>query len=162
MKTIYVLLFASVLFCSIGCSPRNTIDGFPKIYPCEIKLIQDGKPLSDCRIVLHSKDPAIVRWPIGGKTDDSGNATITTYGKFSGAPSGSYTVTLSREEIVYDGPPRVIGDETIPGPGKVFSTINTNILDPGKSPLRIEVEERKNHFELDAGKKVYVQIDVFE
>ena len=92
----------------LGCNREKLPEGMPKLYPCTITIIQDGKPLSEASITLHPEDSTLLRWIPGGVTDRNGVCTVRTLGRYPGSMSGSFKVTVEKieaEESSFPGDP---------------------------------------------------------
>lgn len=146
LLTIFLVVFA------MGCNGEKRPDGFPDIYPCEVRLTQENKPFANATIILKSDRPELDRWSIAGITNEEGIARLTTNGKFSGVPEGDFIVTINKEEIEY-GPEKKIDGEMVKTNPKKFRCVEKIYTDPTTSPLKIKIEKKKNKFDLDAGKK---------
>ena len=96
----FIVIFF-ILFCTVftGCGQSPYPQGFPKIYPCEITVTQEGTPLEGATVTALTEDDNLAKWPVGGTTDASGKANLTTMGKFKGVPAGTYTILISKTEV---------------------------------------------------------------
>lgn len=159
MNKLLVISFSFLIFC--GCFGEKRPEGFPDIYPCEIKITQEGQPLSDATIVLFNGQPDLDRWAVSGITDQSGLAQMKTNGKYPGAPLGNFTVCVSREELS-EGEEKIIGGEKIKTDQKKFLLVEKKYSDSASSPLKISIEKKKNHFDLDAGKKIRLSVPIIQ
>ncbi|MDR1382465.1 MAG: hypothetical protein LBJ67_01260 [Planctomycetaceae bacterium] len=147
MKTLFWIFCAGVSFTLIsicGCGQSPGLPGdFPKIYPCEISVIQEGKPLEDAMVSLN---------PIGNTdkyaggcsatTDAHGKAFLMTYGQ-NGIPAGKYKILISK--LKDEGGKEVedpFGIKSIQG-GKVYSYIEAKYSDKNLTPYEIEIKDKK-------------------
>ena len=94
IASVFALLTASVF--AVGCAEPQKPDGIPELYPCVVKLTQEGEPLADASILCLSDDPKLIRWAVTGRADANGVAKIFTMGKFEGAPLGDFAVVVSK------------------------------------------------------------------
>ncbi|MDR1960085.1 MAG: hypothetical protein LBQ54_13750 [Planctomycetaceae bacterium] len=145
---------------SVSCGKRpNLPEDFPEIYPCEITVIQDKKPLSGALVSLI---PQGVASPYAkgctGKTDESGKASLQTYGQ-KGVPAGKYKVVISKTRD--EG-----GTETTDSFGtttqtgqKVYSYVEKKYTQEHTSPYEIDVVEVKmgnvNSISCDVGATIH-------
>lgn len=155
------ILICLALLCFTGCFGEKRPADFPDIYPCEIKLVQENQPLTGASIVLSSGQQDLDRWAVSGITDENGLAQIRTNGKYVGAPAGKFTVCVSKDEIT-EGEEKIIGGEKVKVNQKKFLLVEKIYSDPAASPLKIEIEKKKNHFDLEAGKKIRLSIPMIQ
>lgn len=160
MKNIlYPLLGVVVFSLLIGCSGEKRPEGMPKLYPCSITVLQEGKPLENASIDLIMKNGSF-KWPVSGTTDSSGVAELRTHGLYPGAPSGTFTVTIEKREPESD--PRPILDPVMgsnPKPIKIFSFVDQKYTDPKTTPLEITIEQKSLKKEFDLGKPIRKHVD---
>lgn len=85
-----------------------------------------------------------------GKTDASGNFTLTTFVAGDGAVPGKYTVTVQKKEIVttsevdIEDPNYVPPDENAPAPAPPKDLLPVQYSQPLKSPLKVEIIDGEN------------------
>jgi hypothetical protein len=91
-----------------GCgSKRVPPEGMPTLYRCSVQITQNGQPLTDAVVTLHSTSEHFP-WTINGRTDEKGQAEIFTHGYFKGAPKGNFKVTVDKLETVIPPLPEVM------------------------------------------------------
>ncbi len=95
----YIVPFVVVLTTLFlaGCRRVERPADMPKLYPCEVAVLSEGKPLAGAKVSFHKKDPDF-KWGIGGFTDESGKAVMVTHGQYHGVPEGEYLVAISKQE----------------------------------------------------------------
>lgn len=150
----FLALFLSVFVISSGCTKSNLPKDFPKLYPCEITVIQDGEPLPECNVALLPSDGSNAKYGSSALTNDDGTALINTYGH-AGVPSGSYIVTMEKTAI--EDAKQVTnseGDQVEVG-GQVYSYVAEIHTNPETSPHRIEIGKSQVSARFDIGKKVH-------
>lgn len=158
-KYLYPLFGVIVFSFLIGCSGEKRPEGLPKLYPCTITVLQEGKPLENASIDLIMKN-GFCKWPIAGTTDSAGVAELRTYGLYKGVPSGTFSVSIekrepeSKLEQQFD-PSR----KTAPKPIKVFSYVDQKYTNVKTTPLEITVEEKAAKKEFDLGKPIKKHVD---
>jgi len=89
-------LFAFVV-CT-GCGGPSLPPDLPKLHPTVITVVQEGKPLADAFVAMVNVDQS-VKWSCAARTDASGRATMMTEGMYAGAPEGTYSVTIIKQEV---------------------------------------------------------------
>ena len=154
-----VFLLVLFVMAGISCSKVKKPEGMPELFPCEIKLTQEGEPLTDASILCMSDDPKLIRWAVTGKTGANGIAKIFTMGKFEGAPAGTFAVVISKEETVGDKGATDIGETAASSPRTVFSYVSLEQTTKERTPHKMTIEGKGGtaSFEFDCGKKVRVQ-----
>ena len=137
-KTMILLLTVLLAVSITACKP-NRPKGCPKLYPCTLKVIQEGEPLEDAMVTLIPEKAELSRWPMSGRTDANGEVVLMTQ-TFPGAPLGSYKVTVSKEEDMQQLPPVII------------QHVDEEFIDKETTPLKIEVvKEMLEPITLDVG-----------
>lgn len=154
-----ITIVASCLLLVAGCSQRVP-DGFPKIYPVALHVMQEGKPLERASILLRSADQSS-EWAIGGVTDDSGNTTLWTHGKYRGAPAGKFKVVVSKvvnegEQEYLDALDRQDTATARKIDVKSFSLVEDQYDSEETTPLEIEITPKTRTLEIDAGLPVRI------
>lgn len=151
-KRLFLSIFFLVPFFFAGCE-KNLPEGMPRIYPCSITVKQEGSPLQGALVIAISDDPQTSQWPVQGTTDASGTAQLFTRGNYQGAPEGDFVLLISKEESEYVNKTVPTDPEASRGPVRFINYVDPDLSDKAKSPFKIRVEKKKNHFDLDAGKK---------
>ena len=151
----YLCCFIAVAVVAvIGCAKTDKPEGLPDLFPCEITITQDGKPLAGANVVFFGDQ----KWAVGGGTAENGVAKIYTHGKFEGAPSGKYKVTVTKT-ITEGGPTEA--DLNNPsysgGYGKQYDVIDKKFRSAETTTLEIDVAPGKNTKTLDVEKAVKVE-----
>ncbi len=158
IASVFVLLTAS--FFAVGCAQPQKPDGMPELYPCVVKLTQEGEPLADASILCLSDDPKLIRWAVTGRADANGVAKIFTMGKFEGAPVGEFAVVVSKNANSSADAASVSDDLGASGTTAnepVVSLVALEFTEKATTPLRMTVEAKSNEFEFDCGAKVEIE-----
>ncbi|MDR1289863.1 MAG: carboxypeptidase-like regulatory domain-containing protein [Planctomycetaceae bacterium] len=144
-KQISCLIF---LVLVVGCSREQRPEGIPTLYPCNITITQDGKPLSGAMVTLYTESSEDRRWSPGGTTDSQGVIQIKVLGKYSGAPAGTYKVTVEKQEI-----------ENVDSNSYYhISLVETQYTKPKDTTLKIEVTPQGVTQTFDVGKPIQKRI----
>jgi len=152
-----VVLSLVVLF---GCGGKKKPDGLPALYPCEIKVLQEGAPLAGATVSLVSVDGSI-KWVVGGGTDDSGLAKIYTHGDFSGAPVGQYKVIITKTIIENAPSQEQLNNPNFAGPmGTDYDCVDLQYKSQKSTPLSMEITSGKNSKEFDVGKAIHEKVTI--
>ena len=144
-----LLLFSLLLPCGCGDSARPK--DLPSLYSCTVLVIQDGKPLEEARVELHSEGEQ--KYVPTAYTDASGIAVMQTHG-FSGAPAGKYKITVSKnieDDVVYQ-----IGEEgeQVVASYNVYKTVDDQHSSASTTPHEVEVGRKTSRMEVNVGDAV--------
>ncbi len=157
-----MLLTAAVLF--VGCKGEPRPDGMPNLVPCTVVITQNNAPLEGASIELYSKGESCP-WPITGKTDAEGKANLVTYGKFQGAPKGTFTVVVEKTAIENEEEYKKAYDEngrpTTNKKFNVLSFVDKKYKTKESSSLEIKIEG-KTEQTFDVGAPVKIVVDVLD
>ncbi|EMI17963.1 hypothetical protein RMSM_05108 [Rhodopirellula maiorica SM1] len=170
MKKLNLYLFQSVMMTTVllinGCGESRP-DGMPELYPATVTITQAGNPLSDATVTLYPNDSALRRWTVGGRTDATGTATLTTHTKYDGAPAGSFKVMVNKTETEGDPIPKHPGANATQdqlaaydramktGSFMVYQVVAEEFRTAGNTPLSIEITaDGENAFIEDIGEAV--------
>lgn len=152
-STCRLLAFFSVflIFALPGCSKSDKPEGFPDLYPCEIKIVQDGAPLEGANVTLVGG----ATWAVGGGTNAGGVAKIHTHGKFDGAPVGKYKVLVTKNVTEGAPTPEQLNDPSYSGDGgSTYNTVDKKFGTQTTTPLEIEITPGSNSETFDVEKAV--------
>ncbi|MDO5553821.1 MAG: hypothetical protein Q4G68_08665 [Planctomycetia bacterium] len=155
--TRFSILFLAMIIL-FGCKGEKRPEGFPKLYPCSIRVTQDNEPLANANLILYADTDEYDRWSVGGTTNEQGVATIVTNGKFTGAPQGSFTVVITKESQEK----RDVAPSGSPEPefvfGKACRLVAKDYGAKETSPARVTVKGRTTA-QIDVGPAVHEVID---
>ena len=91
----FVFAAILVLVATSACNQKKKPADMPQLFPCEITVVQDGKPLEGATVNL-TADGTSLRFTVAAKTDKNGVAKIKTDIDWPGAPAGKYKVCISK------------------------------------------------------------------
>lgn len=94
MKKITLIVSLLTLVVGFAGCQEKLPDGFPKVYPITVSVVDGSTPLPDVQVAFIGSGSGTA---VGGTTGANGTATIqTTQGAFvaEGIPAGEYTVTV--------------------------------------------------------------------
>jgi hypothetical protein len=108
-----------------------------KLAPVTGAVTKDGKPLTDVKVILESKDPASKAPMLFGLTNAEGKYEIQTSSGEKGAPAGLYKVYLAETKAPaeFDYSSANKGG----GPPKSTSLIPANYQSPATTELSVDV-----------------------
>ncbi|MDR1385980.1 MAG: hypothetical protein LBJ67_19320 [Planctomycetaceae bacterium] len=164
-----------VLVCS-SCGKSNLPKDLPRLYPCEITVIQENKPLADAMVTLQLTDLSRPEngqlWFPMGTTDHEGKAIIRTNAQYDGAPIGIYKVLVSKTKqgpSKYGAPPQegtpqytkwedLASHEIRPW----FGLVEEKFSQAEQTPYEIEIPKGTNKRTVDVGNAVEYRIKDLE
>ncbi|MCL2117301.1 MAG: DUF4198 domain-containing protein [Planctomycetaceae bacterium] len=160
IKRCFPLISIGVLILALGCNGPEKPSDLPKLYPCKITVIQDGKPLEGAMIFVRPPD-GYLRFVIGGKTDAKGVAVIKLDGQWEGVPEGEFYVSISK---IVTPPGLERPDETTPlnerrrmqeqAAQQTKETVDPKYSDLAKTQLRLKVDQKAVNESYDVGAAV--------
>lgn len=161
MKYSILVTISTLAFLLSGCGPQKP-DGFPKLYPISIKVLQEGKPLDNASVSLRLVDESMV-WSIGGKTDDKGVAVLWTHGKYQGAPEGKFKVSINKtfnegEKEMLEAADRNDFAAAAKIPVKSYSFVKTEYNSLETTPVVIDITPKSRMIDVDAGPEVKTEL----
>ena len=158
----YCMILGLVLLA--GCS-ETLPDGFPKLHPTTLTVIQEGTPLAEANVFLYSIDDPSSRWIVTGVTDSKGIAQLETIAtaqiRKKGAPAGKFKVTVNRSKAdeVPVVSPMAEQDEINAWRAEmrqlkpqVHCYVEQQYTDINATPLEVVLEKKTNAVSVDAGK----------
>jgi hypothetical protein len=144
----------------MGCSETKP-DGFPKIYPVELLVTQEGQPLIDADISLFPVDDSMT-WSVGGRSDQNGRVVLRTHGRYVGAPLGKFKVVLFKEidegkQEYLDALNRHDSAAAAKINVKIFSCVKPEYQSQATTPIEIDITKNSKVIDVDAGSAVKLQ-----
>ena len=159
----FSLLFLLLPFLLLGgCGGPRKPEGFPNlVHPITVKVLKDGQPLSNVKVVLLPREPEL-NFRVAADTNASGVATMqtsrNTYSQ-TGAPEGKYVVQLVESIAVKDIRPYPENDAEVPAWIKEYNaklaairTIPAILASETDSPLEVEILKSPVTIEIDVAK----------
>jgi len=163
-------IFIVVMFglCILsGCEQKKRPDGMPALFPCSITVTQKDQPLEGALVRLMPESGSF-EWTIGGKSDASGVAKITTHGEYAGAPAGTFKVLVSKIEkqpSAYEQPKDNMSDEWKEWFAKsaneklpTFRYVKAEFDDAKKTSHSITITKGKNNAAFDVGEPIKEEV----
>jgi len=153
MKQTFAIFFLSAFFCFVlliaGCSGgRAKPKDLPPLYPCTLTFTQEGVPLADASIILHSDS----KWSVGGKTDEKGEVRLATNGFYEGVPEGTYKITVWKMVVEHHAETSEVIRQT--------DVVERKFSSEATTPLEITIGKGNNNQTFDVGKAVSVNIPI--
>ncbi len=154
LKSIVLLCVITV---TLGCSGKNRPEGLPDLIATEVKITQEGTPVSGAFVRL-VPESASNKWSSGGTTDANGVAVIRVDGEYVGAPAGEYKVVVSK--TIMEGPKSTGSDLNNLDAAPTKSSSSVDLIDPmyanpSKTTLNLSVSQGQKQFEFDVGAAVH-------
>lgn len=150
------ILCCLALALSGACRRADRPADLPKLYPCEIVVLSEGKPFPGVKVSFYKSDPAF-KWGIGAFTDETGTAKMRTHGKYDGVPEGEYLVTITKEErdkidVLRNEAGEIISMGSTRAMVGVYSYVDPQFTEQETTSLKINVEKKKTKQEFEVGK----------
>jgi hypothetical protein len=153
-----------VFIAGSGCGGKQRPNDLPTLYPCEITVIQDGKPLSEATVLFYPLNGNL-RFAIGGKTNQNGILVPKTDGEWDGIPQGEYRISISKQiaptDIPLPGPQTPLEErrKMLENQMKLTKeTVDPKFSDRTKSELRLKVEGKAVKESFDVGQAVDISL----
>ena len=141
-----------------GCGGEKLPPGMPTPVPCEIIVMQEGKPLEGAVVRLHSENTD--QWTAVGRTDATGKAAIYTADRYKGAIPGKYKVIVSKTEM--DKPSAARPSEETQGDSASLASyqlVEAQFGMASSTTLEVDVVKGTPTYTVDAGKAVRIKIE---
>ena len=119
-----------------GCGEKLPSD-MPALVPCDIVVMQDGKPLEGAVVRLQPTDNS--EWSAMGRTDSSGKMSVFTRDKYKGAVPGKYKVAVTKN---------------VNEAGGSFALVDSQYSNIATTPIEIDVAKGTPTHTVDAGEAV--------
>jgi hypothetical protein len=157
-----IIVFGAAIFCAVlvvGCQGTSRPKDLPPLYPCEIIVTQDGKPLDDAVVDLVPTETANTKYRASSVTDTNGKAFMATYG-FRGVPAGRYKVCIWK--TVTEGVTKYTDKdgELQNTNGTEYRTVDSKYANAESTPHEIEITDKQNksNISFDVGKPVKIAV----
>ncbi|MDR3232866.1 MAG: hypothetical protein LBT46_04245 [Planctomycetaceae bacterium] len=137
-----------LLLVTAGCGQKYP-PGMPPLYPCQVTIVQEGKPVLNAKLVFHETEQGTATWAVSSLTNTGGVANMSTNGPYAGVPAGTYKITVEKIEEVQEAK----GYYHVDLVDVQYRTADT-------TPLQVEVTKRKksNVFSFDVGAEVQEKV----
>lgn len=159
-----VLLVLSVSGCYFG---PPLPPGLPRLTSTTLILTQEGTPLGGATVTLFSGEQQT--WYPTGISDPNGRVELYTNGKYKGAPSGKYKMTVTKiyTEPSKHGPALEEGqagyEEWLAKVSKEtqesYSVVEKKYADVNTTSLEIEIPAKTRNFDLGKPVREAVQLE---
>lgn len=168
-RHLFCLVCSLVVVLALGCTqgPPRPAD-MPSLYPCQVKVIQDGKPLEGASVSLTAKD-GNVRFTTAGITDKNGIAVIKTDINWEGVPEGKFYVCVSKvvtpDIVVSQEKPKSAAEfaaqdqERAKRAAQTKSVVDKKFLRPNTTPITVDVTRSGVNETVDVGAAVAERLD---
>jgi len=141
-------LFGVLLTAGCGGGGRPIPADMPPLFPSILTFTQEGEPLAEANILLHSDS----KWSVGGMTNEKGEMKLVTNGYWDGAPEGTYKITVRKIVVV-------LNEET----GDIIrqtDVIENQFKRENTTPLGITIGKGDNNQTFDVGKAVSINVRI--
>ncbi len=93
--SLFVLL--SCLCFISACRKADYPEGFPKIRPVQVKVVENGTPMEGVQVVVSYNDRNLAKWRTSGFSGADGVVNLATRG-FEGAPEGEGVFLVEKRD----------------------------------------------------------------
>lgn len=135
-RFVAVVFFFAVVSLFSACNRVKYPEGFPKIVPCTITVVDGGSPVEGVKATLDYADSSMTKWGTAGFSDASGVVNFLTRG-YEGAPQGGCTILLEKRD-----PPISVGSDGMPFVNSTENQLDDQFSDPDASPFKFEVSKK--------------------
>ena len=134
--SLFVLL--SCLCFISACRKTDYPDGFPKIRPIQIKVVENGTPMEGVQVVVSYNDRNLAKWRTSGFSGADGVVNLATRG-FPGAPEGDAVLLLEKREppVKQDADVKYIA-------GNTDNQLDDRYSDPEETPFKASIPKKQN------------------
>ena len=135
MKRIFALIACALLVLATGCQKNTRPADLPEdMSPCKITITQDGQPLAGATVELVYNEN--VKYQTSGATDETGVATMMTYG-YAGAQQGTAKVVVTK--LVTEGASEAEDYGEAGNLGKDFQVVDKKYRSKDTTDLEITI-----------------------
>jgi len=147
--TVFLPILPFCVLLSVGCNDggRAKPKDLPPLYATTLTFTQEGVPLDDASIVLHSDG----RWAVAGRTNEKGEVILTTNGYYDGVPAGTYKISVTKIIFEQNSKGLII---------KQTDVIPNQFKNENTTPLEIEIGTKDNNKTFDLGKAIKVNVPI--
>ena len=133
----FLVLLACLCFVS-ACRRTDYPEGFPKIHPVKLKVVENGVPVEGVQVVVHYNDYNLTKWRVSGFSGSDGVVNLSTRG-FPGAPEGEGVFLAEKRD------PPIKQDEN----GNYVAASSENQLeehfsDPEETPFKASIPKKQS------------------
>lgn len=135
-----LLVLLSSLCLVAACKKSDYPEGFPKIHPIQLKVVEDGAPVEGAEVVVRYSDHNLAKWRTSAFSNADGEVKLMTRG-FEGAPEGEGVLLVEKRD------PPVKQDEN--GnfvAGNTENQLDERFSDPDESPFKVSVPKKQKGF----------------
>lgn len=132
----FLLFWACLCFVS-ACRRTDYPEGFPKIHPFKMKVVEGGTPVEGVKITVAYDNAQTRKWGTSGFTGADGVANLSTRG-FGGAPEGSAVLLLEKRD-----PPIKQNPDGTYSAGNTENQIDDRFSDLEESPFKATIAKKQ-------------------
>ena len=135
---VLLLVLLSSLCLVAACKKPGYPEGFPKIHPIQLKVVENGTPVAGVRVKVHYSDQQLSKWGTGGFTGSDGIVKPSTRG-FSGAPEGEGVFLVEKR----DSPVKQDENGNYVA-GNTENQLDDRFSDPDETPFKASIPKKQN------------------
>ena len=141
----FLLLLACFCFVS-ACRRADYPEGFPKIHPVRLKVVENGTPVEGVEVVVRYADHNLAKWRTSAFSNADGVVKLMTRG-FEGAPEGDGVFLLEKRD-----PPIKQDENGNFVAGNTDNQLDDRFSDPDETPFKASIpKKQKGMIVIDLG-----------
>ncbi|MGI5831479.1 MAG: hypothetical protein ACOX6D_02965 [Thermoguttaceae bacterium] len=148
-KRIVSCVILLLCFCFVSACRRSDYpEGFPKIYPIQLVVVEDGSPIEGVQVVVNYTDQSLRKWRTSGFSGADGVVNLSTRG-FDGAPEGESVLLVEKKD-----PPIKQTEDGQFVAGNTENQLDPRFSDPETSPFSVKItKKQKGKTVIDLGRE---------
>ena len=141
-----LLVLLSSLCLVAACKKSDYPEGFPKIHPIQLKVVEDGAPVEGVQVVVKYNDRDLAKWRTSAFSNADGVVKLMTRG-FEGAPEGEGVFLLEKRD-----PAMIQGADGRYMLGDNKNHLDDRFSDPDETPFKASIpKKQKGEIVIDLG-----------
>ena len=132
-----LLVLLSSLCLVAACKKSDYPEGFPKIHPIQLKVVEDGTPVEGAQVVVHYNDQNLAKWRTSAFSNADGVVKLMTRG-FEGAPEGEGVFLLEKRY-----PPIKMDESGNFVAGNTENQLDERFFDPDETPFKASIPKKQ-------------------
>lgn len=132
-----LLVLLSSLCLVTACKKSDYPEGFPKIHPIQLKVVENGSPVEGVRVTVQYTDRTLAKWGTSAFSNAEGVVKLMTRG-FEGAPEGNGVFLLEKRD-----PPVKQDENGNYVAGNTENQLDDRFSDPDETPFQASIPKKQ-------------------
>ena len=134
---VLLLVLLSSLCLVAACKKPGYPEGFPKIHPIQLKVVENGTPVAGVEVVVQYSDHNLAKWRTSAYSNADGLVKLMTRG-FEGAPEGDGVFLLEKRDppIKQDENGNIVA-------GNTENQLDDRFSDPDETPFNASIPKKQ-------------------